>query len=283
MFIPPIAQEAFIDISGLELINGPGQPNNSQSGYGIVVVGPVGTEIGKGNYRNLWGKNFARMLNFERHNSAHINGVISEYCTTAVAAIDCGDLELIGVNVYQGNGAAIWIAGTPAGQANHMAEGARITSCSSNTQKVGIVVESYNFVHMTTSSFSTCSNYALYLDNVSDMTIVGGEYQNIGDIAMAVSPTCHRIRMFGAFPYGSGRGLVLAGSNHSIHGLHGVGNIGPDITLSATDCDIVGGQLLSVGAVQSLLEIAPAARNKITSMKAVRNVVLIPGNGSVLS
>lgn len=281
-----VEQESFVQIEDLELCNGPAYPSNGQAGLGIAIKGPPGGEIGKGLYRNLWFKNFWAAIYGERHNNASVVDVTAEYCASALYAVDCGDLEAARVKAQNGTGWAIELHGTDDGVAAHRAEGARLIGCSSNTQFAGLLAQNFSFLHVAGSSFSTAPAGALYLDNVSESSVTGGEWQAGPNVtAIRVMANCKRNRLIGVYAYDSLQGLSLAGEHHTVVGLHADGNAGLDVDLRATGTAFCGGQLLSTGAAQSLLEFAdptiPARNNRITGMITARGVQLIAGAGSV--
>lgn len=289
-------QEPFLDLADFEMVSGPGYatagatatPRGGQVGAGIVVVGPtiggVEQEISHGRYSNLWAKNFNAALVLQQHNDATISDLAAEYCNSALVATDCGDLDCLRVKAQNGYGTGIILTGTPAGQANHMAEGARLVACSANGQTAGITVSNYSFVDIAAGCFSSAENIAGYFVGLVGATIAGGNWQGLSaNGAMQFSATCKWVKLIGAMIYDSPFGINLAGSGHSIHGCLFTGNTGPDLILAASGCDIVGGQFLSSGAPNSIEEISPAANNRICGVIAAKTIALLAGNGSTAS
>jgi hypothetical protein len=284
LYTAPFAQETWIEVSSLEMCNGPAYPSNGQAGIAIAVRGPVGDEIGKGIYRDLWAKNWWSAIYLERHNDASVVDLTAEYCAHGLYAVDCGDLEADRVKTQNGPEWAIEIHGTSDGQATHRAEGARLVGCSSNGQRGGLLIQDYAFAHVSASSFSSTEWGGLVLDGVLESSVTGGEWQ-AGQNAAAIrlTDTCVRNRLVGVFAYDSGRGVDLAGRNHSVLGLHATGNTGEDVTLQAADSVLMGGQLLSTGAAHSLIELSPARNNQIAKLCNARGIQLLANSGSTQS
>jgi len=275
---PASVLDGFISFRDIEIASqARGTPNAESVGFSFT--GPPGTtSLPNINFRGVRLSNLTTGIALNRVNNAIITGVNAQYCSTGIDTTDCGDLVISDALVELGGAWGVSIKGTPAGQASHQAEGARLSNVSTNGQVAGLYIQNFSFFDVSNGSFTSCPSGGAYLDNASQGVLSGGEYQGgSGSSAITLTASCNGVRLAGLFAYGSGNGMVIGGTRHAITGVTATANNGCDLYMEATESAVTGVNLWSPG--YSIVETAPAANNRYTGcLAAVR--YLVAGNGS---
>jgi len=246
---------------------------------GVALTGPVGGNSQPNTmFRNIMLSNLTTGIALIRQNAVIIEGIDAQYCSTGIDTTDCGDVAISDALIALGHAWGISLKGTPAGQASHQAEGARLSNVSTNAQAGGLFLQNFSFFNVANGSFTSAPSGGVYLDNAAQGSLTGGEYQG-GPAATGITltPSCQGVRLAGVFAYGSATGLIIEGTRHVLAGVTATANAGVDLLMLATESAVTGLNAWSPGV--NVAELSPAANNRYTGCIAASRS-LIAGNGS---
>jgi hypothetical protein len=205
-------------------------------------------------------------LNIE---GAFNNGVFLRYCAntyisnlfvsgviTGFFIDNCADTDIVSCKVQNGSGNGFYINGG----AGAFDEGVRLTSCSTNGQNVGLVINGQDWGDAASCSFTTCPGGALIMTSATNWKFSASEFATAGftptQPAIQINAACSGVSFSSCQISNSTFGAVVQGEKHSFMGCYFIANNNVDLYLSGSSKVSVNGNIFdSVGVGSSVLEV----------------------------